>query len=210
MSAALAWLQQHWADASRMQVLFAGIFAALAFATLVSEFLRWRTRGKPSPVIDNLVARIRAWWVMAGLVGLGFVCGRTGVIVLFLFVSLFALREFITLAPTRRGDYWALVAAFYVVLPWQYWLVYTNWYGMFTLLIPVYAFLVMPILSAREGDTTRFLERAAKVQWGLLICVFCISHVPALLNLKIPGNEGGGQLLIAFLLIVLQSSYFLQ
>jgi phosphatidate cytidylyltransferase len=195
---------------SRLTSLFLGIAAVLASATLIAEVLRWRTRGRPNDVIANLVSRIRAWWVMVALVGTAFVLGRGGVIVLFGMVSLFALREFITLTPTRRGDYWALIVAFYVVLPWQYWLVYVGWYGMYSVLIPVYAFLLLPILSASGGDTTRYLERTAKVQWGLMICVYCISHVPALLNLRIPGYEGGGLLLIAFLVIVVQSSDVLQ
>ncbi|RNF82257.1 phosphatidate cytidylyltransferase [Montanilutibacter psychrotolerans] len=190
--------------------LFLGIAAVLLVATAVSEVLRWRLHGRSSSVVDNLVARIRAWWVMALVVGIAFALGRIGVIVLFALVSLFALREFITLAPTRRGDYYALLVAFYVVLPWQYWLVYIDWYGMYTLLIPVYAFLLLPILSTAGGDTTRYLERTAKVQWGLMICVFCISHVPALLNLKLRGYEGSNLLLIAFLVIVVQSSDVLQ
>lgn len=190
-------------------LLFAGIGGVLVVATLIAETLRWRADG-PSTVIDNLVARIRAWWVMAAVVGLAFLCGRIGVIVLFALISLFALREFITLTPTRRGDYWALVAAFYVVLPYQYWLVYSGWYGMSTLLIPVYAFLFLPILSTIGGDTTRYLERTSKVQWGLMVSVFCISHVPALLNLQIDGYAGRNLLLIAFLVIVVQSSDVLQ
>lgn len=190
--------------------LFLGIAAVLLLATLISETLRWRARERRSAVLDNLVARIRAWWVMAAVVALAFVFGRIGVIVLFALVSLFALREFITLAPTRRGDYYALLAAFYIVLPWQYWLVWSGWYGLYTLLIPVYAFLVLPILATIGGDTTRYLERTAKVQWGLMICVFCISHVPALLNLEIPGYEGRNLLLFAFLVIVVQSSDVLQ
>ena len=210
MSGALETLQQAWDGLSRLGMLFAGIAAVLLLATVVAETLRWRSRGRPSPVIDNLVARVRAWWVMAALVGLAFALGRIGVIVLFALVSLFALREFITLTPTRRGDYWALAAAFYVVLPLQYYLIWIDWYGLYTLLIPVYAFLLLPILSTSDGDTTRYLERTAKVQWGLMICVFCISHVPALLNLRIPGFEGGNVLLIAFLVIVVQSSDVLQ
>lgn len=190
--------------------LFLGIAAVLLLATAVAETLRWRLHGRSSSVVDNLVARIRAWWVMALVVGIAFALGRVGVIVLFALVSLFALREFITLAPTRRGDYYALLVAFYVVLPWQYWLIYIDWYGMYTLLIPVYAFLLLPILSTAGGDTTRYLERTAKVQWGLMICVFCISHVPALLNLKLRGYEGSNLLLIAFLVIVVQSSDVLQ
>lgn len=211
MSEPMTVTAQLWLFGSRMAWLFVGIAAVLVLATLVAEALRWRARGRPSAVVDNLVARIRAWWVMAALVGLAFAFGRAGVTVLFAIVSFFALREFITLTPTRRGDYWALVAAFYVVLPWQYWLVYSGWYGMATLLVPVYAFLLLPILAVSGGDTTRFLERTAKVQWGLMICVYCISHVPALLNLELPGRaQGGNLLLIAFLVVVVQSSDVLQ
>ena len=194
-------------------LLFLGIGCVLVIATAVAETLRWKQRGQPSAVIANLVARIRAWWVMAIVVGLAFFAGRIGVIVLFALVSLFALREFITLTPTRRGDYWALVAAFYLVLPYQYWLVYSDWYGMMTLWIPVYAFLFLPILATVGGDTRNFLERTSKVQWGLMISVFCISHVPALLNLHIGGLEpdvGRNLLLIAFLVVVVQSSDVLQ
>ena len=199
-----------WSDST---LLFLGIGCVLVIATLVAETLRWKQRGRPSPVIANLVSRIRAWWVMAGVVGLAFFAGRIGVIVLFGLVSLFALREFITLTPTRRGDYWALVAAFYVVLPYQYWLVYSDWYGMMTLWIPVYAFLFLPILATAGGDTRGFLERTSKIQWGLMISVFCISHVPALLNLRIdglPADVGRNLLLIAFLVIVVQGSDVLQ
>lgn len=206
-------LSEHLQQSSLRQQtmwLFLGIATVLVVATLIAETLRWRARGRRSAVLDNLVARIRAWWVMAGVVALAFAFGRLGVIVLFALVSLFALREFITLTPTRRGDYYALLAAFYVVLPWQYWLVWSDWYGLYTLLIPVYAFLVLPILATIGGDTTRYLERTAKVQWGLMICVFCISHVPALLNLRIPGYEDRNLLLFAFLVIVVQSSDVLQ
>lgn len=195
---------------SEPALLFGGIFAVLLLATVIAEALRWRTRGRSNPVIANLIARIRAWWVMAALVGASFWIGREGVILLFALVSLFALREFITLTPTRRSDYYALLVAFYVVLPLQYWLVYIDWYGLYALLIPVYAFLLLPILATVGGDTTRYLERAAKVQWGLMVCVFCIAHVPALLNLHIAGYEGRNLLLIAFLVIVVQSSDVLQ
>ncbi len=98
-------------------LLFGGIAAVLVLATLVAETLRWRQRAAPSAVVANMVSRIRAWWVMAAVVGLALLFDRAGVIVLFAIVSLFALREFITLAPTRSGDYYALLAAFYVVLP---------------------------------------------------------------------------------------------
>ncbi|BFI94671.1 MAG: phosphatidate cytidylyltransferase [Rhodanobacter sp.] len=200
----------HLTSHQQAMALFAGIGAVLLLATLVGRVLAWRVAPAGRSTVDNLNARINAWWVMAALVGTAFLFGKPGVLVLFFLVSLLALREFITLLPTRGGDYWALVAAFYLVLPIQYVLVGIAWYGMFAIFIPVYAFLLLPILAAAGGDTAHFLERAAKVQWGLMISVFCISHVPALLTLQIPGYEHRQLLLIAFLVIVVQSSDVLQ
>jgi phosphatidate cytidylyltransferase len=190
--------------------LFVGIGAVLLVATVIGRLLALRAGPGQRATVDNLNARINAWWVMAGLIGLAFVFGRHGVLVLFFLISLLALREFITLLPTRRGDYWELVAAFYVVLPVQYVLIDIGWYGLFAIFIPVYAFLLLPILAASGGDTTHYLERTAKVQWGLMISVYCISHVPALLTLHIPGYAHRQLLLIAFLVIVVQSSDVLQ
>ena len=191
--------------------LFGGVFAVLVTASLVGRGLEhWVARGEPHAVIDNLNARVNAWWVMVLVIGLAFVFGRGGVIVLFFFISFYALREFTTLVDTRRGDHGAIAAAFFVALPLQYAYLWTGWYGMYSIFIPVYSFLLLPILSALGSDTRRFLERAAQVQWGRMISVFCISHVPALVTLEIPGYAGRNLLLVAFLVIVVQGSDVLQ
>ncbi|HEX2892188.1 phosphatidate cytidylyltransferase [Vineibacter terrae] len=189
--------------------LFAGIGGLLVVASLVGFVLACRARGE-SPGIANLNARIKAWWVMVALIAIAFVFGKTGVIVLFALASFLALREFLTLMRTRRGDHIAIAGAFFIVLPAQYVLIGTDWYGLYSIFIPVYAFLVMPIVAALRADTKNFLTRIAEVQWGLMVCVFCVSHVPALMTLDIPGYEGRQLLLIAFLVLVVQSSDVLQ
>jgi phosphatidate cytidylyltransferase len=191
--------------------LFAGIGAILVISSLIGYALKMVVaKGQPHAVIDNLNARIKAWWVMVLVISGAFLFGKNGVIVLFLFISFVALREFMTLTYTRSGDHNALAASFFIVLPVQYFLIYIEWYGLYSIFIPVYAFLLLPILEVTAGDTKRFLERAAKMQWGLMVCVFCISHVPALLTLDIPGYEGRNILLIVFLVLVVQSSDVLQ
>ncbi|MEX0407801.1 phosphatidate cytidylyltransferase [Aquibium sp. LZ166] len=191
--------------------LLMGLAAVLLAASAVAYALRVRlSPGGSNPVIENLSDRINAWWVMAIVMGLALIGGRTGVTLLFAACSFAALREFVTLTNTRRADHWALAGAFFVILPAQYWLVWTGWYGLYSIFIPVYAFLLMPIVSSLRGDTDRFLVRIAEVQWALMICVFCVSHVPALLTLDIPRFEGRNVLLIAFLVIVVQSSDVLQ
>ena len=197
--------------ASTTLTLFGGVAGVLLLASAISATLkRAVAHGQPHPVIDNLTQRVNAWWVMVGAIGAAFAFGHAGVMVLFAFISFYALREFITLLYTRRADHPAIAAAFFLVLPLQYAFVWTGWYGMFSIFVPVYAFLVLPILAALGGDTQRFLERTSKVQWGLMISVYCISHVPALVTLDIPGFEGRQLLLIAFLVIVVQGSDVLQ
>jgi phosphatidate cytidylyltransferase len=191
--------------------LFGGIAVVLVIASLVGWLLQRRYAAEgPNAVVENLNSRIKAWWVMVAAIGIAFAFGKAGVIVLFAFASFTALREFMTLLPTRRGDHYALGAAFFVVLPLQYYLVAIEWYGLYAIFIPVYAFLLLPIVAAMRGDTTNFMRRVAELQWGLMICVFCISHVPALLTLPIPGYDGRQVLLIAFLVLVVQSSDVLQ
>lgn len=192
-------------------LLFASLGAVLVIASLIGFVLKWRAGfDRPHTTIDNLNARIKSWWMMIAVIGTAVWTGKAGTIALFAFASLIALRECMTIAPTRRGDHKALLLAFAVVLPLQYVLVWIEWYGMFTLLIPVYAFLFLPIVAALSSDTRNFLERTAVTQWALMISVFCISHVPPLLTLDIPGYEGRNLLLLVFLILVVQSSDVLQ
>jgi phosphatidate cytidylyltransferase len=191
--------------------LFLGVVAILLAATVGGQYLaRRRQPGSPDPVIENLNARIASWWAMTAILGLAFIIGNAGVIVLFALLSFMALREFFSLLHTRRGDHLALWSAFFVVLPIQYVLIHIDWYGLYTVFIPVYAFLLMPIVAVLRGDSTRFMDRIAEVQWALMTCVFCVSHVPALLTLDIPGYTGRHLLLIAFLVLVVQGSDVLQ
>lgn len=196
---------------SDLFALLAGVGVVLVIATLIGQMLAARQpSGDPSPVIDNLNARINAWWGMVCLLGLAFLGGRGGVVVLFAVCSFAALREFVTLTRTTRADHRALVAAFFVVLPLQYLFVWQSWYGLYSIFIPVYAFLFLPILAVFGGSTDRYLVRVAETQWALMIAVFCVSHVPALLTLEVPGHAGREVLLIAWLVVVVQISDVLQ
>ena len=190
--------------------LFAGMLAFLVLATVVGQVLV-RTAGESRrATILNLNARIAAWWVMVGVFAGAILGGRLGALVLFAVISFLALREFITLTPTRRGDHRTLFYGFFAAIPLQYYLLWIEWYGLFSILIPVYAFLFVPTRSVLSGDTDRFLERIATIQWGLMVCVYCVSHAPALLILDIPGYAGENAKLLLYLFLVVQMSDVLQ
>lgn len=191
--------------------VFGGIFAVLALASLLGLALKWGiSPHTPHATLDNLNARLGAWWMMIILLALAFWGGKPTLVILFALVSFQCLREFVPLTRVRSGDHRARLWCFLFFLPLQYSLVTVGWYGFFTLLIPVYAFLLLPMLAALGNDTTHFLARVAQVQWGLMICVYCLSHLPALMTLTIPGYAGRNLLLLLFLMLVVQSSDVLQ
>jgi phosphatidate cytidylyltransferase len=187
--------------------VFGGLLVVLLLASSIGWILAKRARTESAlAVVNNLNARTNAWWVMITAIGIAIYFGEWALVLLFAFVSFQALREFISLTHTRRADHRALVWSFFVLLPLQYFLVSEKWYELFSILIPVYGFLLLPISSSLGRDTTRFLERTAKVQWGLMICVYCISHIPGLLMLEVTGFEGKSVLLLVFLILVVQAS----
>ena len=190
--------------------LLGGIAALLTLSSLITFVLKRRSAGAANPVILNLGARVKAWWVMVIVFGVALVTGSTGSIILFALISFLALREFLTLTPTLPADHRTLFWAFFVVVPLHYFVVWLEWYGLFAILIPVYAFVLLPIRSAAAGNYERFQERTAKTQWGLMVCVYFISHAPALLMLSIPGYEGQNAKLLLFLVLVVQISDVLQ
>jgi phosphatidate cytidylyltransferase len=193
----------------QLLLVFGGVLGLLGLATLIGFVLALR-KGGANATIANLNARIRAWWVMSAVVGLALWLGLWGTLALFALLSFLALREFLTLVPTRRGDHATLFYSFFLITPIQYLLVALDWYGLFSVFVPVYGFLFVPSRIALSGDVERFLERAATVQWALLVCVYCVSHVPALLLLRIPGYHGAEALLILFLVFVVQLSDVMQ
>ena len=149
-------------------------------------------------------------WVMVVVFWIGWALGETVATLLFALISFFALREFVTLSPTGRGDHRSLILAFFVVLPIQFWLVATAHFDLFTVFIPVYVFLAIPVVSALADDPNRFLERNAKLQWGIMVCIYGLSHVPALLLLSFPRYEGKSAFLVFYLVVVVQTCMLVQ
>jgi phosphatidate cytidylyltransferase len=191
--------------------LMTGVLTVLVVASIVGWILSRRiTSGAGRATVENINARIRAWWVMALIFLVAVATGTAVSILLFTLISFLALREFVTIVPTRLADHRALFWSFFVVTPLQYYLIWIGWYGMFSILIPVYVSIFLAIRTTLAGDTERFLERTATNYWGLMICVYFVSHVPALLTLRIPGYAHQNAKLMMFLVIVVQMSDVLQ
>ncbi len=173
---------------NRTIALVAGVLALLSVATAVGQFLkRHPDRGLDPAAIRTFNNRLRGWWILCTVLAAAFWLGTTATVVLFGLVSFWALREFITLTPTRKGDHRALFWVFFLFTPLHYVLVGLNRYDVFSVFLPVYATLFVLARVAFAGDYKRFLERTAKIQAGLVVCVYCLSFAPALLQIPIPG-----------------------
>lgn len=199
----------------QVSLMFVLLFGLLLLASGVSVLLSLRERRRgdaeaPAGHTPDHQRLLRNAWIMTMLFWVAWAAGEGFGLVLFGFVSFFTLREFISLSPTRRGDHRSLVLAFFVVLPLQYALVWQREFNLFTVFIPVYVFLAIPVVSALGNDPHRFLERNAKLQWGIMVCVYGMSHVPALLLLKFPRFEGSTAFLVLFLVLVVQTCMLVQ
>jgi phosphatidate cytidylyltransferase len=185
-------------DARTIGLVF-GILLVLGTLTAVIHVLRRRGSGAMDrTLVDVLWSRLRAWWMLFACLAGTFLLGKFVTVIFFGLISFWALREFITLTPTRPADHRTLFWVFFVVTPFQYFLILLSdsWlrshfglgtYGLFSIVIPVYLALIVPFFIAISGDPTRFLERTAKIQTGLLICVYCLSYAPALLTMEVAG-----------------------
>lgn len=183
----------------RTYVMFAIVLAGLLIATIVGIVLSRSSNSRIEPaMLRRFNQKLRVWWLMVSIFAVGFLLGRIGVVLLFGGLSFWALREFITMTPTRRGDHRSLFWVFFVFTPLQYLMVglgsrppeffggsNVDYYDYYSIMIPVYASLFIPARAALAGDYKRFLERSAKIQLGLLICVYALSYAPAILDLEL-------------------------
>jgi phosphatidate cytidylyltransferase len=191
----------------QVALLFVVLFGLLALATIVAvaRSLRELT-AEQAAVRERFTRDLRAVWAGTVLFWIAWVSGPLGSTLLFGLVSFVALREFVTLTHTRRADHRSLLLAFFVVLPLQYVLVGMRLANAFTVFIPVYVFFAIPVISALANDPFRFLERTAKIQWGITVTVYGMSHAPALLLLDLPRYRERGAFLLLFLVAVVAAA----
>lgn len=198
----------------------------LVVLLLAGQILRRQPETHFDPaIVRTFNKRVIAALTMCVVLVVALIASKLLTVILFGLVSFWALREFITMTPTRRGDHRTLFWVFFLFTPLQYVLVARipedylqqirmTEFTLFTLVIPVYGSLFIPARIAFTSDHRRFLERTAKIQFGLLICVYALSHAPALLYLDLSSYQSGDLVkwqrspagLLFFLLVIVQVS----
>ncbi|ENB0918020.1 phosphatidate cytidylyltransferase [Escherichia coli] len=170
------------------------IFSLLLIATVINGLLVWLRPGKDW---RELTLRIRTWWAIIVLFSFALLSPSWLALTFFALVSFMALKEFLTLVPSRQSDRMPLLWMF-IAIPLNYWLIGIGWYGMFVVFIPVYVFLFLPARMVIAGDTQGFLRTVSQLHWSLMTTVFAFSHVAFLLVLPADGMQTSA-LLVLFL-----------
>ena len=192
-------------------LLFVALFGVLVVVTLAAF---WRSLRELTPdqreTLEQFHRDLRATWLGAVLFWVSWALGALAATLLFGVIAFLALREFITLTHTRRADHRSLLLAFFLVLPLQFVLAGSRHFDLFTVFIPVYVFFAIPVVSAFGNDPQRFLERTAKIQWGIMVCIYGMSHAPALLLVDLPGYADRGAFLVFYLVVVVATAQIVQ
>lgn len=181
-------------------------FGGIVILLLISSLITWiLARRHPERNYLELRLRIRTWWWIAIVFALALLVHTRGTIILMALISFLAFKEYLSLIPTRRADYLALLYA-YLAIPLQYWWVWSGWYGMFLIFIPMFLFLFLPMRMAMVGETKGFLQSASALHWGLMTAVFSLSHMAYLVNLPVLAGEHihTGAMYVFFLLVTTQ------
>lgn len=180
---------------SPVMAVLSGVWGLLVLATAVV----WRLAPAPD---SELRQRVRSWWLIVVLCSLALTFNRVAALLFFGLVSFLALKEYLTLIPTRQADRRVLFWV-YLSIPVQYYWIGIEWYGMFIIFIPVYLFLLLPVAMVLSGETQGYLRAAGTLHWGLMSMVFSLSHLAYLLVLpqgEYPLVNGPG--LVLFLLLL--------
>ena len=176
------------------------VVAMLVIATAIRLLLKAKN---PNKDYSELAQRIRSWWWMVALLLLVLVISKLAAIIFFGFLSFLALKEFLSLVPTRQTDrrviFWA-----YISIPIQYYFVSIGWYGMFLVFIPVYVFLFLPMRMVLIGETEGFIRSTSVIHWAVMLTVFSLSHIAYFLVLPELNIDAGGVGLVLFLLFITQ------
>ncbi|MEE8434771.1 MAG: phosphatidate cytidylyltransferase [bacterium] len=182
-------------------IALGGLYAFLVVATVLVWLLR---RARPGAAMDEVRLRVLSWWVIIIIVSVAMGLGPKVTIVYWGFLSFLALKEYYSIIPTRRADRRVMLYA-YLAIPVQYYFIWTDWYGMFIIFIPVYMFLFLPFRMVLVGETRNWLHGVSSLHWGLMAMVFGLSHICYFLMVPAGVNpKGGGAGLIFFLIFLTQ------
>ncbi len=187
-------------------IMMGVILTLLVIGSITTQF---KIKKHPEKNFQELKQRINSWWWMISIIFIFLALGFKTTVILFAIISFLALKEFFSIVPLRQVDR-RIVFWVYLSIPLQYYWVFSGWYTMFLIFIPVYLFLFIPLRMVLIGETQGFIRSAGVLHWGAMLTIFCISHLAALASLGVINNQAGSMGLVLFVLFLTQFNDVMQ
>ncbi|GIO88168.1 phosphatidate cytidylyltransferase [Paenibacillus faecis] len=143
--------------------------------------------------------RLRDWWGIFLVLCLATQFNAVVSLLSLMVLAFFALKEYFSMIRSRKADRRIFLWA-YLSIPVQFYWIFIGWYGMFIVFIPVYVFLFLPLPRLINKGTVGFVRSVSRVQWGLMLMVFGLSHL-AYFRYATPEYGAG---LVLFLVVLTQ------
>ncbi|MFT3729539.1 MAG: phosphatidate cytidylyltransferase [Terricaulis sp.] len=181
---------------------FAFVLALLILGTIAAFVLPKLQPGKWS----DLGPRMQSWWVIVVLLAGALMLGWQATAILFGIISFLALKEYLTLAPTRKEDRLIVLFAYLSVFL-NYGLIFADWmfddsYQIYLVFVPVYMFLVSAAAMAWIGRTDGYLATVGIIHWGVVACVYNIGYIAFLMRTPDAEAPAGAAGLVFFLILI--------
>ncbi len=196
-----------WFNLPPYSLIMMGIVVTLL--VVGSVITRLKMQRHPDKNYLELKQRVTSWWWMIAIIFICLTLGFKATVILFALISFLALKEFFSIVPLRQVDR-RVVFWLYLSIPLQYYWAFIGWYTMFLIFIPVYLFLFIPLRMVLLGETQGFIRSAGVQHWGVMLTVFCISHLAALASLNTVNFKAGSMGLVLFVLFLTQFSDVMQ
>ena len=190
-----------------LQMVVVVIFSILIFSSVIFAF--WR-KLKPGDLIDEMIVRLRSWWVICLIFLYAALSGTLATCIGLCILSFLALRELYTHLRLRRSDRIALLVC-YLCIPFQYYFAYMGWYNLFMSFLPVFMFITVPFFLVLSGDTKDIVRSMGIMPSSLMLGIFGISHMAMLVcHPEMNEDPAVGKGLLLFLIFLTQINDVMQ
>ena len=165
------------------------VFLEIIIVTLsiVTTVIYGLVKYKPTAELKEIWLRIRTWWMMIIIFMIAILLGPVISLVFFALLSFLALREFLSLIPTRSVDRPTLLCV-YLTIPMQYLLIANGNYEIFVIFVPLIVFLFLASSMVLAGETPGFISAISTLNWGLMLTVYLLGYVGFVLVIT---SDGG-------------------
>ncbi len=153
-------------------------FTLLSFVAKIKEY----------KIAKDLQARTKTWWILTAVIFISISFGRNFSYLLILALSIASFTEYVKLVGKNRnnidgnGKDKHIIYICYVFILINAYFAYTNWFTAYIITIPVYLFLLLPLIFVFQNRTEGSIRSMAVIFLGIMFFGFCLGHSLFMIN----------------------------